>query len=460
MSQPQTTLLSLPKTNCIRTTALTKNGQGFSLKTFEEIELIAPLQRALREENYHTPTPIQAQTIPAAIEGYDVLGCAQTGTGKTAAFALPILNELGHQNRRAIPNSPVALILAPTRELAIQIGDSFKTYGRHLKLRCAMIYGGVKQGSQVANLQRGVHILVATPGRLLDLMNQGFVHLDQLEMFVLDEADRMMDMGFLPDLKRIIKELPEERQSLFFSATLPPKITELAQSLLFEPITVQVNPQSVSADRIKQQVLFTDKGGKQAMVEKILSEAGVERAIVFTRTKRIANTLTLRLEKSGFKAAVIHGNKSQGARERALEAFRCQKVQVLVATDVASRGIDIDGVTHVINFDIPNEPEAYVHRIGRTARAGAEGIAISLCTAEERLELRAIEQLIGRKIPAGNKEPVQQPVQQRALASDAQQKPRAQKNPYGKAFNGPRKGDKPRTGPVNGKRRRFSKQSG
>lgn len=396
------------------------------MKTFSEIDLVEPLQRALREENYKTPTPIQAKTIPAAVDGYDVLGCAQTGTGKTAAFALPILNELGREKRKAHPNCPLALVLAPTRELAIQIGDSFKTYGRHLRLRTVLVYGGVKQGSQVANLKRGAHVLVATPGRLLDLMNQGFIELDDLEMFVLDEADRMLDMGFLPDLKKIIRALPEDRQSLFFSATMPPKIVELSKSLLYDPITVKVNPTSVSADNIQQQVWYVDKKGKQALAEKILSEDDVERAIVFTRTKRIANTVTQRLERSGIRAAVIHGNKSQNARQRALDAFKKKKVKVLVATDVASRGIDIDGVTHVINFDLPNEPEAYVHRIGRTARAGAAGIALSFCSADELDDLRAIEKLLGKKIPAGNKAP-----QQRA-GDQPSRKPRGQKKPSAK----------------------------
>ncbi|MFK8113153.1 MAG: DEAD/DEAH box helicase [Rubripirellula sp.] len=410
------------------------------MKTFDDIELIEPLQRALREENYKTPTPIQAKTIPAAVDGCDVLGCAQTGTGKTAAFALPILNELGKEKCKAYPNSPMALVLAPTRELAIQIGDSFRTYGRHLRLRTVLVYGGVKQGSQVANLNRGAHILVATPGRLLDLMNQGFIKLEDLEMFVLDEADRMLDMGFLPDLKRIIKELPTDRQSLFFSATLPPKIVELSQSLLYDPITVTVSPTSVSADNIKQQVLFTEKSGKQTMLEKILNEDEVDRAIVFTRTKRIANTVTKRLERSGIAAAVIHGNKSQGARQRALEAFRNKKVKVLVATDVASRGIDIDGVTHVVNYDLPNEPEAYVHRIGRTARAGAKGIAISFCMPEERAELRAIEQLLGKRIPPGNKVP-REDYSSTPQSAESTRKPRGQKKPFAKKrpFNKSRK---------------------
>jgi len=369
------------------------------LKTFEELDLIAPVRRALADEKYQTPTPIQAQTIPPAILGRDVLGCAQTGTGKTAAFAVPILNRLGKQNRKATPNHPLVLVLAPTRELAIQIGESFATYGKHLHLRHALVYGGVNQNSQVRSLNRGAHILVATPGRLLDLMNQGYIKLDQLEVFVLDEADRMLDMGFLPDLKRIIRKLPDQRQSLFFSATMPPKIVGLSRGLLSSPVSVNVTPKSTSVERIEQRVLFVERSGKKALLQKILRSAGVERALVFMRTKRTANVLTQQLVRSGIKAAVIHGNKSQSARQRALEAFRRKEVQVLVATDVAARGIDIDGITHVINFDLPIEPESYVHRIGRTGRAGAEGIALSFCGSAERRELRAIEQLIGQKVP-------------------------------------------------------------
>ena len=369
------------------------------LKTFAELDLPEPIQRALAEENYQVPTPIQAQTIPAAIEGRDVLGCAQTGTGKTAAFALPILDYLYHQNRKARRHHPNALILAPTRELAIQIGDSFKTYGRHAQLKQTLVYGGVGQGNQVKAMEKGVHILIATPGRLLDLMNQGVIKLSQLEIFVLDEADRMMDMGFLPDLKRIISQLPEKRQSLFFSATIAPNIVQLAKKLLYEPINVNVTPKTRSVDRIDQRVLFVEKSKKQKTLESLIDDPSVGRAIVFTRTKRMANTVSSRLGKAGVKSAAIHGNKSQNARQRALDAFRKNHLKVLVATDVAARGIDIDGVTHVVNYDLPNEPESYVHRIGRTGRAGAEGIAISFCTAEDRGDLRAIEKLIDQKVP-------------------------------------------------------------
>ena len=337
------------------------------MKTFEELDLIAPVQRALADEKYETPTPIQAQAVPLALLGRDVLGCAQTGTGKTAAFSLPILNRLGQKRGKAAPNRPLALVLAPTRELAIQIEESLLTYGKGLQLRQALVHGGVSQLNQVRTLNRGAHILVATPGRLIDLLNQGHIKLDQLEMFVLDEADRMLDMGFLPDLKRIISQLPNRRQSLFFSATLPPKITELSKRLLRNPASVDVTPKSsTSVKRIEQRVLFVERSGKQALLRKILTAAGVDRALVFTRTKRGAQNLAERLARSGIKATAIHGNKSQSARQRALVAFQRKQVQVLVATDVAARGIDIDGITHVVNFDLPSEPESYVHRIGRT----------------------------------------------------------------------------------------------
>lgn len=369
------------------------------MKTFEELELILPVQQALADQKYVTPTPIQAQTVPPALEGRDVLGCAQTGTGKTAAFALPILNRLGSRNRKAEPHRPFVLVLAPTRELAIQIGESFAKYGRHLKLRQGLVYGGVKQTGQVKVLKRGAHILVATPGRLIDLMNQGLVSLDSLETFVLDEADRMLDMGFLPDLKRIIRKLPKRRQSLFFSATMPPNIVELSEQLLTDPARVNVTPKEKTVKKIDQQLFFVEKKSKQPLLQKILKGDDVDRALVFTRTKRGANLLTRRLEQNGFKAMVIHGNKSQNARQRALEAFRNKKVRILVATDVAARGIDIDGISHVVNYDLPFEPEAYVHRIGRTGRAGAAGVALSFCGSGERDELRAIERLIGHKVP-------------------------------------------------------------
>ncbi len=370
------------------------------MKTFQELALIEPLQRALAAENHITPTPVQARTIPASLEGQDVLGCAQTGTGKTAAFALPILNQLGESNRKARPNRPFVLVLAPTRELAVQIGKSFSTYGKFLRLRTTLVYGGVGQRPQVRALERGTHILVATPGRLLDLIGQGHIELNQLETLVLDEADRMLDMGFLPDIRKIMRMLPDDRQSLFFSATLGPRITSLSQQLLTDPVSVDVTPTSRSVDLIEQRVAFVEQACKTAELIETLSGPDVGRVLVFTRTKRAANDVAKDLGKSGFAATAIHGNKSQNARQRALDDFRSNKVRVLVATDVAARGIDIAGVTHVINFDLPVEPECYVHRIGRTGRAGAEGIAVSFCSRKEHGDLRAIEALIGEEISA------------------------------------------------------------
>ncbi len=374
------------------------------MNTFQELDLIEPLQRSLVEQNYIIPTPIQIQTIPSAIEGRDIMGCAQTGTGKTAAFALPILNHLGQTNRKAIPNRPNVLVLAPTRELAIQISESFATYGRHLHLRQALVYGGVSQSSQVRAMNRGSHILIATPGRLLDLMEQRFIHLDHLEVFVLDEADRMLDMGFMPDLKRIISKLPEQRQSMFFSATIPPKIIELSRSLLRKPVRVDITPGIATVDAIEQRVMFMSNSDKHGALQDVLHEKDFVRGIVFTRTKRGANRLAEKLSNGAFNATAIHGNKSQGARQRALEDFRQRRVQILVATDLAARGIDVDGVTHVINFDMPSEPESYVHRIGRTGRAGASGMAYTFCSPEERGDLRAIERLLGQKIPVIGKD--------------------------------------------------------
>lgn len=378
------------------------------MKTFEELNLIQPIQRALAEEKYETPTPIQAQTIPPAIDGRDILGCAQTGTGKTAAFALPILNFLGQQNRKARRNCPMVLVLSPTRELAVQIGDSFDTYGRHLRIRTTLVYGGVGQRNQVRAMERGTHILVATPGRLLDLMNQGHIELEQLKMLVLDEADRMLDMGFLPDLKKIFHHLPIKRQSLFFSATLSPKIVELSKTLLNDPISVTIKPKSTNVAKIQQQVLFVEKHGKLSLLESIILGPDVEQVLVFTKTKRGANSLAEKLFRTGIKSTAIHGNKSQSARQQALDAFRKKKVQVLVATDVAARGIDVDDISHVVNYDLPTEPECYVHRIGRTGRAGAEGIALSFCSGSERRELRAIEKFIGKSVPPASDQPTQE----------------------------------------------------
>lgn len=366
------------------------------------MDLFAPLKRALAEQKYITPTPIQLKTIPAAVDGKDILGCAQTGTGKTAAFALPILDYIGHERPQCVRNGATTLILAPTRELAIQIGESFKAYGKHMRFRMAMVYGGVSQGQQVNSMKKGVDVLIATPGRLLDLITQKHIRLGDIEILVLDEADRMLDMGFLPDLRKIIAELPEERQSLFFSATLPKQTVELANRLLFNPVHVQVATKPADVNRISQSVRLVQRSGKFHVLRNLLNCDSVERAIVFTRTKRGANRVARQLENAGFGSTAIHGNKSQSARQKALESFRQNQVSVLVATDVASRGIDIDGISHVINYDMPVEPESYLHRIGRTGRAGLTGVAISLCTSEEQKELSAIERLMGKQITVEN----------------------------------------------------------
>jgi ATP-dependent RNA helicase RhlE len=364
------------------------------LTNFSDLSLIEPIRRALAALDYTTPTPIQRQAIPPLLAGRDLLGCAQTGTGKTAAFAVPMLQRLAAEPKRAAARSARALILTPTRELALQIAQSFRDYGRFLALRGAVIHGGVGQNPQVAALAQGVDILVATPGRLLDLMSQKLVRLDSVGIFVLDEADRMLDMGFIRDVRRITATLPKARQTLLFSATMPEAVAGLADSLLNDPVKVSVTPAATTADRIEQSVLFVAKPDKRAALLSLLRDPGIQRALVFTRTKHAANRVAEQLAKAGVRSAAIHGNKSQGARQRALGEFRDGKLRVLVATDIAARGIDIDGVSHVINFELPDQPESYVHRIGRTARAGASGIAISLCDEGERSLLRDIEKTI------------------------------------------------------------------
>jgi ATP-dependent RNA helicase RhlE len=367
--------------------------------TFDNLGLVEPIRRAVAAEGYTTPTPIQAQAIPHLLTGRDLLGVAQTGTGKTAAFALPMLQRLSQDRRPATPKCPRALILTPTRELAVQIEQSFKTYGRHLGLRHAVVFGGVGQQPQAQALARGLDILVATPGRLLDLMGQNLCRLDKLEVFVLDEADRMLDMGFIHDVRRIIKTLPAQRQTLLFSATMPSDIANLASSILRDPARVEVTPAASTVERIDQWVLFVEKGDKRALLGEVLKDDSIKRALVFTRTKHGANRLAEQLERMGVLADAIHGNKSQTARQRALADFTAGKLRILVATDIAARGIDIDDITHVINYELPNVPESYVHRIGRTARAGADGVALSFCDVEEREYLRDIERLIRRSIP-------------------------------------------------------------
>jgi ATP-dependent RNA helicase RhlE len=367
--------------------------------TFDELQLHDSLLRAVKAEGYTTPTPIQVKAIPHALAGKDVLGVAQTGTGKTAAFALPILQRLSARAPAGGARPVRCLVLTPTRELAGQVGESFATYGKHLPLRHAVVFGGVGQTPQVQALQRGVDVLVATPGRLLDLMEQGFVSLRSLEVFVLDEADRMLDMGFIHDVRKVIKALPQKRQTLFFSATMPPEIVDLSRSILTDPVRVEVTPVSSTAETVTQQVYFVEREQKRGLLTHLLKEGRIPRALVFTRTKHGANRVAKQLEGAGVQAAAIHGNKSQNARERALEDFRTGSIRVLVATDIAARGIDIDGLSHVINYDLPNVPEQYVHRIGRTGRAGASGMALSFCDGEERAYLRDIERTIRRSVP-------------------------------------------------------------
>ncbi len=367
--------------------------------SFDGLDLIQPILKSLQQEGYTHPTPIQAQTIPMLLKGRDVLGCAQTGTGKTAAFAIPVLQNLNAKPiQRKGPKPIRALILTPTRELAIQIDESFKAYGSNLPARCAVIFGGVGQNPQVNALRRGVEIVTATPGRLLDLMNQGHVKLDQLEMFVLDEADRMLDMGFINDVKRIVKKIPQKRQTLLFSATMPEQIAKLSQTLLNNPARVEVVPQSTAAETVEQVLHYVDKKNKPKLLIELLKDPDMFQVLVFTRTKRGANQLVKALAKADIDAAAIHGNKSQTARQKALQQFKDGSITVLAATDIAARGIDIDQLKFVVNHDLPNEPETYVHRIGRTGRAGANGKAISFCEVEEKKQLKDIQKLIGQKI--------------------------------------------------------------
>jgi ATP-dependent RNA helicase RhlE len=365
---------------------------------FESMNLLAPLMRSLADLKYTTPTPVQAQIIPFAIAGRDILACAQTGTGKTAAFALPILDYLGRDRPQRTPKCPTALVLAPTRELAIQIAASFRSYGQYLRFSLALVYGGVGQQGQVKAMKPGVDVLVSTPGRLLDLLQQHHIDLGNVKVLVLDEADRMLDMGFLPDLRRIIAKLPWRRQSLFFSATLPASILDLANRLLIKPLQTNISPTATDVGQIRQSIRLVEQDKKFSMLHRLITGQTVKRTIVFTRTKRGANKIAQKLEKVGVRSTAIHGNKSQGARQRALENFRHDRVAVLIATDVAARGIHIANVSHVINYDMPLDPESYIHRIGRTGRAGAKGVAISLCAPDERGELRAIERLIGRRL--------------------------------------------------------------
>jgi superfamily II DNA/RNA helicase len=370
------------------------------LTSFQDFALADPIARALREENYITPTPIQAQTVPLALSGRDIVGIAQTGTGKTAAFALPILHRLLQSRIKPQPKTARVLVLSPTRELSGQILDSFNAYGRHIRLSSTLAIGGVPMGRQVRALMPGVEVLVATPGRLLDLVQSNGLKLNQVEFLVLDEADRMLDMGFINDIRKIVAKLPIKRQTLFFSATMPKDIAELAEAMLRDPARVAVTPVASTVERITQRIIQVDHSNKAAFLAQLLKQEAVDRALIFTRTKHGADKVVKGLERAGIRAAAIHGNKSQNHRERVLAAFRSGEVRTLVATDIAARGIDVDGISHVVNFDLPNVPETYVHRIGRTARAGADGIAISLLAgAEEMGYLRDIERLIRMALP-------------------------------------------------------------
>ncbi len=362
--------------------------------------------RALQSEGYTKPTPIQEQSIPVLLERRDLLGCAQTGTGKTAAFAIPIL-QLLHQDElyKKGPHAIKALILTPTRELAIQIGESFAAYGKHLRIKHTVIFGGVGQKPQTDALRAGVDVLIATPGRLLDLMDQRFVHLQHIKMFVLDEADRMLDMGFIHDVKKVIAKIPQKRQTLFFSATMPPEISKLANSILTNPVKVEVTPVSTTADTIQQSIYMVEKKDKKKLLHHLLQDKAIVTALVFTRTKHGADKVVKDLQQSGIKAEAIHGNKSQNARQRALSNFKARITRVLVATDIAARGIDIDELSHVVNYELPNVPETYVHRIGRTGRAGAAGISISFCDDEEVEFLHDIQKLIGKSLPVVDDQP-------------------------------------------------------
>jgi len=375
--------------------------------SFESLKLVEPILRAVSQEGYTQPTPIQQQAIPLVLQHRDLLGCAQTGTGKTAAFSIPLLQILS-----ALPAEPngqkrsiKALILTPTRELAIQIDESLAAYGRFLPLKHTVIFGGVSEGPQISSLKQGTDILVATPGRLLDLMNRRFVDLRQLKIFVLDEADRMLDMGFIHDVRRVITHLPEKRQSLFFSATMPPEIQKLADTILTNPARVEVTPVSSTAEKVRQEMYFVNKSNKPKLLKHLLEDSNIVSALVFTRTKHGADRVARDLVKNGIGAEAIHGNKSQNARQRALGNFKSGETRVLVATDIAARGIDVEELSHVVNYELPNVPETYVHRIGRTGRAGNAGVALSFCEPEETEYLRDIQKLIGKTVPVMEKHP-------------------------------------------------------
>jgi ATP-dependent RNA helicase RhlE len=418
------------------------------LTSFQDFGLADPISRALKEENYLTPTPIQAQTIPLALAGRDVVGIAQTGTGKTAAFALPILHRILANRLKPQPKACRVLVLSPTRELSGQILDSFNAYGRHMRLTSALAIGGVPMGRQVRSIMQGVEVMVATPGRLLDLVQSNGLKLGQVEFLVLDEADRMLDMGFINDIRKIVSKLPVKRQTLFFSATMPKDIAELADAMLRDPARVAVTPVASTVERITQRIIQVDHSAKPALLAQLLKQEQVSRALIFTRTKHGADKVVKGLARAGIAADAIHGNKSQNHRERVLAAFRSGEILTLVATDIAARGIDVDGISHVVNFDLPNVPETYVHRIGRTARAGAEGVAISLCAGEEIAYLRDIEKLIRITLPRedrrtpGHRDAAPAPSQHRGARSGPRAHP-ARGNEAAPGSKGPRRHRRP-----------------
>ncbi|MBT3835778.1 DEAD/DEAH box helicase [Candidatus Woesearchaeota archaeon] len=418
---------------------------------FKDLNLKPELEKALSKLHYVTPTPIQLQAIPGLMKGNDLIGIAQTGTGKTAAFTLPIL----HQMKEEYPRKIKTLVIAPTRELAAQIGESFAKYGEFLKFKHTTIFGGVKQGRQVEALKKGVDILVATPGRLMDLLNQGKLSLKEVEFFVLDEADRMLDMGFIHDIRKVIAKLPHRRQSLFFSATMSPQVNTLARSLLRDPIHVEVTPQATTVERITQEVYFVDQKSKDKLLLELLEEDHLTSILVFTRTKHKANKVAVFLNKNKIPAEAIHGNKSQGARTRAIKNFKSGEVKVLVATDIAARGIDIDNISHVINYELPNEAESYVHRIGRTARAGTDGAAFSFCSAEERDYLRSIVKLIKQELEVIKHKYHSEKAEY--AVGEAARPPKKQRRGQRNRSSKPRNNNENKGGSGNGSKRPFTK---
>lgn len=428
--------------------------------TFEELNISAPILSALKTQGYTNPTPIQEQAIPIVIKGGDLLACAQTGTGKTAAFSIPILMHLAKDIRRGNQKKIRALIVTPTRELAIQIGENLTAYSTELDIQNTVIFGGVNQNPQVNRLRNGVDILVATPGRLLDLITQGEISLQHLEIFVLDEADRMLDMGFIHDVKRLLKVIPAKRQSLFFSATMAPTIVELAGTILHNPDKVEVTPEATTAETIEQELFFVDKENKNALLVHLLDNPDIESVLVFTRTKHGADKVVKMLLKHNIKALAIHGNKAQNARQRALSSFKDRSIRVLVATDIAARGIDVDKLSYVINFEIPNIPETYVHRIGRTGRAGLDGIALTFCDHEEVAYLRDIEKLIRTKIPRNEDHPfpVETPINMDAPAPKKQQNQRPPRSSSSPSNRGGQGGNRSASSNASSNKRNFSKR--